>query len=141
MPTLRTSLGTAPNPPDHPTYAQTLPCTPETAETSRVLVPDLVDRAVLVVTELIANAVRHTACREIRLVVGRPYETGVRIGVVDGEPTRLPVPGRTGGEDESGRGLLLVDAVADRWRYDLHLLGGPVRTKEVWAELRVGAGG
>ncbi|HSA50217.1 MAG TPA: ATP-binding protein [Yinghuangia sp.] len=130
----------------HPAYSQTYSCEPSTAEIGRNLVRDvlrvwrldvLADRAELIVTELIANAVRHAPCDEIRLIVGRPSPTRVRIGLVDQEPSRHPVVRRASGDDESGRGLLLIDAVSDRWGYDLHGSGRRPRAKEVWAELRV----
>ncbi|MGW5973129.1 ATP-binding protein [Streptomyces sp. NPDC055186] len=129
----------------HPKYSQTFPCEPSTAEIGRKLVrdvlgvwhlDDLADRAALVITELIANASRHTPCSEIRLIVGRPSAIRVRLGVVDREPSRLPALSRAGEDDESGRGLLLIDAVADRWGYDLQGSGRRPWGKEVWAELR-----
>ncbi|WPO73157.1 ATP-binding protein [Streptomyces sp. KN37] len=131
----------------HPTYSQTFPCKPSTAEIGRDLVRDvlgvwhldgLADRAALIVTELIANASRHTPCSEIRLTVARPDATRLRVGVVDREPARLPILSQAADDDESGRGLLLVDAVADRWGYDLHGSGRRPWGKEVWAELRTG---
>ncbi|WP_155058804.1 ATP-binding protein [Streptomyces blattellae] len=131
----------------HPTYSQTFPCKPSTAEIGRDLVRDvlgvwhldgLADRAALIVTELIANACRHTPCSEIRLTVARPDATRLRVGVVDREPARLPILSQAADDDESGRGLLLVDAVADRWGYDLHGSGRRPWGKEVWAELRTG---
>ncbi|MFC8239348.1 ATP-binding protein [Streptomyces chartreusis] len=131
----------------HPTYSQTFPCKPSTAEIGRDLVRDvlgvwhldgLADRAALIVTELIANASRHTPCSEIRLTVARPDATRLRVGVVDREPARLPILSQAADDDESGRGLLLVDAVADRWGYDLHGSGRRPWGKEVWAELRAG---
>ncbi|MGZ3103457.1 ATP-binding protein [Streptomyces sp. H72] len=130
----------------HPAYSQTFPCEPSTAETGRRLVrdalgvwhlDDLADVAALIMSELIANAVRHTSCRSIRLVVGRPSATRIRVGVVDRAPSRLPVLRPAGEDEESGRGLLLIDGLADRWGYDLH---GPPRRpwgKAVWAELSV----
>ncbi|MBV7699573.1 ATP-binding protein [Streptomyces sp. TRM70350] len=133
----------------HPTYSQTFPCKPSTAEIGRGLVRDvlgvwhldgLADRAALIVTELIANASRHTPCSEIRLTVARPDATRLRVGVVDREPARLPILSQAADDDESGRGLLLVDAVADRWGYDLHGSGRRPWGKEVWAELRTGGG-
>ncbi|MFB6785298.1 ATP-binding protein [Streptomyces olivaceus] len=131
----------------HPTYSQTFPCKPSTAEIGRDLVRDvlgvwhldgLADRAALIVTELIANASRHTPGSEIRLTVARPDARRLRVGVVDREPARLPILSQAADDDESGRGLLLVDAVADRWGYDLHGSGRRPWGKEVWAELRTG---
>ncbi|MBT2413940.1 ATP-binding protein [Streptomyces sp. ISL-12] len=133
----------------HPTYSQTFPCKPSTAEIGRDLVRDvlgvwhldnLADRATLIVTELVANASRHTLCSEIRLTIALPDATRLRVGVVDREPARLPILGQAADDDESGRGLLLVDAVADRWGYDLYGSGGRPWGKEVWAELRTGDG-
>lgn len=133
----------------HPTYSQTFPCEPATAELGRELVRDvlgvwrldgLADRAALIVTELVANASRHTPCSEIRLMVGRPDATRLRVGVVDRDPSRLPILSQAADDDESGRGLFLVDALADRWGCDLR---GSVRRpwgKEVWAELRTEGG-
>ncbi|MEV6393595.1 ATP-binding protein [Streptomyces sp. NPDC051907] len=144
MTSLRTTVEAAAVGP--PTYSQTFPCEPSTAEIGRKLVRDalgawhldnLVDVAALIISELVANAVRHTPCRSIRLIVGRPSATRVRVGVVDRKPSHLPVLGQAGEDDESGRGLLLIDGIADRWGYDLR---GPVRRpwgKEVWVELRI----
>jgi anti-sigma regulatory factor (Ser/Thr protein kinase) len=98
---------------------------------------NLADRAALIVTELIANATRHTRCHVIRLIVARPSATRVRVGVVDREPSRLPALLQADDDDESGRGLLLIDAVADRWGYGLHGSGRRPWGKEVWAELRI----
>ncbi|MFF0205814.1 ATP-binding protein [Streptomyces sp. NPDC005017] len=128
----------------HSAYSQTLPCAPSTAGIARERVRDvlaiwrlgsLAEPAALIVTELIANAARHTPCHEIRMVIVRPTATRVRVGIIDREPSRLPTLGQIGDADESGRGLLLVDAIADRWGYDLI---GPSRrpsAKEVWCEL------
>ncbi|MFE5889147.1 ATP-binding protein [Streptomyces sp. NPDC002285] len=145
MTSLRTPVQTAPV--GHPAYSQTFPCQPETAEIGRKLVrealgvwhlDDLADPAELIISELVANAARHTPCRSIRLIVGRPNATRVRIAVVDREPSRLPVLGLTDVDAESGRGLVLVDALADGWGYTLlgrHPKRGPWG-KETWAELR-----
>lgn len=129
-----------------PAYSQIFPCEPSTAELGRELVRDvlgvwrldaLAERAALIVTELVANAVRHAPCGEIRLIIGRLSATRVRVAVVDGQPSRLPALRRADDDDESGRGLLLIDAVADCWGYDLHGSCRRPRAKEVWAELRV----
>ncbi|MCL6739384.1 ATP-binding protein [Streptomyces neyagawaensis] len=145
MTSLSTPVQVAPT--GHPAYSQSFPCEPSTAEIGRKLVRDalgvwhldnLADIAALIMSELIANAVSHTPCHSIRLIVGRPSATRVRVGVVDRAPSRLPVLGQASEDDESGRGLLLIDGIADRWGYDLH---GPERRpwgKEVWAELLIG---
>ncbi|MFK0118826.1 ATP-binding protein [Streptomyces sp. NPDC090994] len=129
---------------DQPAYSQTFPCKPATAELGRKLVRDvlalwrldhLADVATLIISELIANAVRHTSCHTLRLIVERPSATRVRVAVVDRAPLRLPVLGKIGENDESGRGLLLIDCTAGRWGYDLRGPGGRPWGKEVWAEL------
>ncbi|WP_425265090.1 ATP-binding protein [Streptomyces regalis] len=131
----------------YPAYSQTFPCRPETAEIGRKLVhealgawhlDDLTEPAELIISELVANAASHTPCRSIRLVVGRPSPTRVRIAVVDRAPSRLPVLGTADAEAEGGRGLLLIDVLADRWGYTLlgsHSKRGPWG-KETWAELK-----
>ena len=78
--------------------------------------------AELLTSELVTNAVRH-ANSPARVVVALAGET-LEVGVTDVEPrTRLrpvPVPA-TSTEDDlawlrgGGRGLQLVDALADRW--------------------------
>lgn len=123
----------------HAGYSETLPNLEESAEAARRLVraalavwhlDELADTAILLVTELVANAVRHTHSRVIRIVIARPSEHLVRIGVVDNARV-LPEPAKPGDELlTSGRGLLLVDALAERWGTELHRWG-----KQVWAEL------
>jgi serine/threonine-protein kinase RsbW len=75
----------------HSGYSETLPGPEESAEVARELVrtalaawylEDLTDTAILLVPELVANAVKHTNSRVIRVVVTRPSERFVRIGVV-----------------------------------------------------------
>ncbi|MET9258058.1 ATP-binding protein [Streptomyces sp. NPDC003717] len=93
----------------------------------------LTDSGILLVSELVANAVRHTDSHAIRVVVTRPADGLVRIGVTD-KSRALPVPRPDTGDvlRTSGMGLLLVEATADRWGTDLRRWG-----KHVWAELRV----
>ncbi|MEU1457615.1 ATP-binding protein [Streptomyces avermitilis] len=132
-------LPAKPHPTGHPKYSETFPGLEESAEVARKLVrtalaawylEDLTDTAILVVSELVANAVKHTNSRVIRVVVSRPSERFVRIGVVDRAQV---LPELAKPEDDlltSGRGLLLVDALAERWGADLYRWG-----KQVWAEL------
>lgn len=148
MTSLSTPVQAAPIGP--PAYSQTFPCEPRTAAIGRKLVRDalavwhlngLADPAALIISELIANASRHTPCHSIRLLVRRPSTARVRVGVVDRAPSRLPVLGSADGGAESGRGLLLVDELADRWGYDLRGSGRRPWGNEVWAELLTGADG
>ena len=101
------------------------------------LVPDTVEDAALVVlSELVTNAVRHA-----RVSPGREIETryvreanGVRIEVHDAADERptARVPG-----DSGGWGLGLVDELSDRWGVDDRAGVG----KSVWAVVTARTGG
>lgn len=122
----------------HPAYTQTLPCTGESARRARLLVgaacaawhlPHVADAAALVVSELLANAVRYSGGRVVRVIVSRPQRGVVRVAVTD-TCRALPVPRAAEDGDEGGRGLTLVEAVSLRWGVD------PLpRGKRVWAEV------
>ncbi|MEW1602947.1 ATP-binding protein [Streptomyces sp. NPDC093808] len=89
--------------------------------------------AELLVGELAANAVTHGRVpgRDFRLLLYVVGDT-LRIEVTDTRGDLLPCPQHSAAEDaESGRGLLLVDALADRWG----VVPGPPPRKTVWAEV------
>ncbi|MFC9506307.1 ATP-binding protein [Streptomyces sp. NPDC057002] len=90
---------------------------------------DLADDGVLIVSELVSNAVQHARSRSIRVTVTRPETVRVRIGVVD-KSKQLPEVRELREGDESGRGLTLVGALAKDWGTDRLPWG-----KRVWAEL------
>ncbi|EPJ41609.1 hypothetical protein STAFG_1340 [Streptomyces afghaniensis 772] len=91
--------------------------------------PELSDAVELGVTELLANVVQHVPDRRCALLLLR-QPAGVRVEVTDGSD-RLPVsPDRLDPEAEGGRGLLLLDAMADKWGVSLWRGGG----KTVWFE-------
>jgi serine phosphatase RsbU (regulator of sigma subunit)/anti-sigma regulatory factor (Ser/Thr protein kinase) len=71
-----------------------------------------VDTAVLLVSELVTNAIRH-ACGPCALVVSFDGDL-VELTVEDGDP-RLPVARGNTGHDEDGRGLVLLGALAESW--------------------------
>ncbi|MFH8570897.1 ATP-binding protein [Streptomyces sp. NPDC017993] len=118
-----------------------LPSRPESAGTARrltasvllrqwALSPQLAEHAVLLVSELVGNAVRHTGARTfgLRMLRRRGW---IRIEVRDpsrGLPCLMPVQEM----DTSGRGLFLVDKLSDRWGVDLLPRG-----KTTWFEMRV----
>ncbi|MFF0159191.1 ATP-binding protein [Streptomyces sp. NPDC005263] len=90
------------------------------------------DPAAHIVAELAGNAVTHGKVpgRDFRLTL---YVVGgtLRIEVSDTRGDRSPRPRQSSPEDESGRGLAIVDALADRWG----TVPGPHPRKTVWAEL------
>lgn len=91
---------------------------------------DLEETAVLIVSELVTNAVRHAS-------TGRPLVAlrleiagaSVRIEVHDDDP-RWPEPSTPDSLDESGFGFVLVNALASKWGVNDTAAG-----KAVWAEL------
>ncbi|MEU1022941.1 ATP-binding protein [Streptomyces sp. NPDC005904] len=89
------------------------------------------DDAVLVVSELVTNAPVHSGNEEITLSLslrgGR-----LRIDVHDGVRSYQPIPHAVSDEDEHGRGLDLVGAVAEDWRGDWGVSEGGAVT---WCEL------
>ncbi|MET8406957.1 ATP-binding protein [Streptomyces sp. NPDC005195] len=90
------------------------------------------DRAPHIVAELAANAATHGRVpgRDFRLTVYVVGDT-LRIEVSDTRGDRLPRVGRADPDAGSGRGLVLVEALADRWG----TAGGPPPRKTVWAEV------
>ncbi|MFJ4843797.1 MULTISPECIES: ATP-binding protein [unclassified Streptomyces] len=112
---------------------------PESAATARRLalsvlrlwgLPQFDDVVELLVSELVGNAVRHTGARTfgLRMLRRRGW---IRVEVRD--PSRaLPCLMPVREMDISGRGLFLVDKLADRWGVDLLPRG-----KTTWFEMRV----
>ncbi|MFN8040167.1 MAG: ATP-binding protein [Acidimicrobiales bacterium] len=88
----------------------------------------LVDDAELVLSELVANAATYGGGSVV--VALRPVEGGVRIEVCDEAHSDVHVV-RGAVDRPSGRGLLIVDALASRWGVD-----HDDDHKAVWAELR-----
>jgi serine phosphatase RsbU (regulator of sigma subunit) len=90
----------------------------------------LVDSAVLLTSELVTNAVRH-AGTGMELSITRTSDRVVRIAVTDRAPTSDVHLRRSPQDAEGGRGLFLVEQLADGW-------GSAVddEAKTVWFELR-----
>ncbi|MET8569362.1 ATP-binding protein [Streptomyces sp. NPDC004783] len=97
---------------------------------------DAHDTVTLIASELCANAVRHgrVAGRDFHVLLTADPATGtVRIEVTDTRGDRLPhLPSAVSEDGDGGRGLLLVEALADRWGCSPRSTGGPGKT--VWAE-------
>lgn len=88
--------------------------------------PALVEAVVLVVSELVTNAVRH-APGPVELLL-EADETSASVGVRD---TSAVHPELVAAYDGGGRGMLVVTTVATRWHVE-EVPGGKV----VWAHLR-----
>jgi len=103
--------------------------------TSWKLPDELTETAVLLLSELMTNAYRHAKVspgREIRARCVLEADR-LRVSVTDANDT-LPAPRETSPEDESGRGLALVAALAGEWGTEPRP-GGIGKT--IWFELRV----
>jgi anti-sigma regulatory factor (Ser/Thr protein kinase) len=101
---------------------------------------DTVDVAELLTSELVGNAVgacsragpRVMGFVRLDLTAARGR---LRVEVTDGDP-RPPVRRDPAPDDENGRGLLLVDGLADRWgHYPARGADGIPMGKTVWFEL------
>ncbi|MEW1642029.1 MULTISPECIES: ATP-binding protein [unclassified Streptomyces] len=91
--------------------------------------PELSDAVELAVTELIANVVRHVPDRRCGLfLLRRP--AGVRVEVSDSSPQLPDLHAEFDAESENGRGLVLLDAMTDKWGVTRAAEGG----KAVWFE-------
>ncbi|MGW0710014.1 ATP-binding protein [Streptomyces sp. NPDC002643] len=95
---------------------------------------ELSDAVELGITELLSNVVRHVPDRRATVLV-RKVESGVRVEVGDGVVQRPVVRHDLAPDSERGRGLVLLDAVVDKWGVGHRLEGG----KTVWFECRNGS--
>ncbi|BCJ46374.1 hypothetical protein GCM10010168_60130 [Actinoplanes ianthinogenes] len=83
---------------------------------------DWLETAAVVVSELVTNAVRHGGgCLALAV---EAHEGRVVVSVADGSAV---VPRRRDPDDEGGRGLALIEALADRWTVRNHEGGKQVR--------------
>ncbi|MFR9797934.1 ATP-binding protein [Streptomyces sp. MS06] len=92
----------------------------------------LAETLVLLVSELVTNAVVHTGCPAVLRLSLPGAADGpevLRLEVVD-RSGRAPVPRCVDGEATGGRGLALVDGLADRWGWSPEGAG-----KSIWCEL------
>ncbi|ANB09858.1 hypothetical protein SAM40697_5905 [Streptomyces ambofaciens] len=127
------------------TFAQRLSSTRRGARLARLLAverltawetsPQVIERAEHVVAELAANAALHGRVqgRDFLLALTLDDAAGtLRIAVSDMRGEHLPaIPSERSPDHESGRGLLLVDALADRWGTEPF----PPSGKTAWALL------
>ena len=94
---------------------------------------DCVEDVELLATELVSNAYDH-GVRPLSARLWRPERRKlVRLEVDDANPNHLPVLGVSRFGANRGRGLIMVDQLAQRW-------GSAVRSwgKTIWAEVACG---
>ena len=126
------------------TYTATvdLPTTARSVPAARHLVlrllgawqaPQDPDDAALLVTELVANVIDHAPGENSLSLELAMSEGWLRIAVADGSAIR-PVVRALCHDRPRGRGLQLVEAIADRWGAEDYRGG-----KRVWFELRPSA--
>ncbi|WP_030598556.1 ATP-binding protein [Streptomyces fulvoviolaceus] len=129
------------------TFAQRLSSTRRGARLARLLTverlqawqvsPAVTERTEQIVAELAANAALHGRVqgRDFQVALTLDTATGtVRVSVTDALSEQLPslrADFETPVDSESGRGLLLVTALADRWGTECY----PPSGKSVWAEV------
>jgi serine/threonine-protein kinase RsbW len=123
--------------PDGLLAAFTLPAVPESAGAARRRVrAALISRGLAgvaedtqtIASELVANAVQHAGSPvDVALIIA-----GSVLVIVAADSSPVPPVIKKTSDGESGRGLIIVDAVADRWG------SWPSRAgKAVWAAVRI----
>ena len=84
----------------------------------------LIEPVLLVANELVANAIVHARSAPVLSLAEAGSDLMVR--VADDSPVE-PVPRAATANESGGSGLILVEALADRWGFDAHSSG-----KVVW---------
>jgi anti-sigma regulatory factor (Ser/Thr protein kinase) len=119
-------------------FTETLPREEASARRARALVDralsawnleQLVENGTLIVSELATNSIQHSACRMLQVSVTLLADSRVRIAVSDTSPG-LPAQRTAAADDENGRGMAVIAALADTIGTDASACG-----KRVWAEL------
>ncbi|MER6145921.1 ATP-binding protein [Streptomyces sparsogenes] len=137
VPQMPEGTGVVPSAVGVPAYNHLFPREAESAFLVRQLVrtvletwhlPQLVEDAVQVASELVANAVDHARGHCIRFTMTRTGDRRVRIAVVD-KSRAEPILRAVSSSEERGRGLAVVDAFSEQWGVDPLPWG-----KRVWAE-------
>ncbi|MEU9609822.1 ATP-binding protein [Streptomyces sp. NPDC048057] len=123
---------------ERPKFGRTLHRAPTVAQEARAITTDALKAwdlgglaldAAQIVSELIANVIRHTRCNTLTLDVQRRTERTVRISVADGCHA-TPEQRRASGSEVTGRGLQIVAGLSRAWGYERHFWG-----KVVWADI------
>lgn len=107
------------------------------AELAPIVRPEMLSDALAVAAELVGNAIRHAAALPggiIRVawhLRSGPTMEVVELRVTDGGAATEPRVCTADVDAIDGRGLSIVDAIAERWGFDRDALG-----QSVWAEIR-----
>ena len=107
----------------------------EARNAARVVLQDwsiptpLLDDAILVISELVTNAVRHAGTASVLELALDQTRERLRISLTDGCET-APRLRRVRNAAEDGRGLAILAALSDRWGTEPHHGG-----KRVWWEV------
>ena len=91
---------------------------------------DIADVAEVCVSELAANVIRHVGEGTPSVLVIEMNGTRLRIAMRDPDTRSLPTLVSAGAEDEAGRGLVMLDALSERWGVNLG-----AASKLVWCDL------
>jgi anti-sigma regulatory factor (Ser/Thr protein kinase) len=94
---------------------------------------DVTDAAQLCVSELVTNVITHVGPGTATTLVVSMHGTRLRIEVHDPDTGAFPAVLDSTVDSERGRGMALVDGVADAWGVQLHL-----DRKVTWCELSTG---
>ncbi|MEU8544578.1 ATP-binding protein [Streptomyces sp. NPDC048717] len=95
---------------------------------------ELVGTAELLVSELVTNVITHTSSPKVGVAVTLVNQAAVRVTVLDTDQTEISMPTLPRDDEERGRGLVLVAALAARWGIEYVGTG-----KQIWFELDVTA--
>jgi signal transduction histidine kinase len=92
-------------------------------------VADVYPDALLVLSELVTNAVLHTDCIHVRVEIDVHSDGRLRLAVVDTDATR-PMARQPAPDEVGALGLFIVDSVARHWGVEIAR-----GAKVVWAEI------
>jgi anti-sigma regulatory factor (Ser/Thr protein kinase) len=76
---------------------------------------DILRDAQLLVSEIVTNSVRHSGSDEPIRLRAWARQSGLKVEITDGGFGFKAATREDAGDDEGGRGLLILEAVADRW--------------------------
>ncbi|MFR9790988.1 ATP-binding protein [Streptomyces sp. MB22_4] len=95
--------------------------------------PEVVDVAQICVSELVSNVITHVGLETPTTLVVSMNGSYLRVEVHDPDTRALPTLVQAGLDSEAGRGMALIDAMADRWGVELR-----ADHKVTWCEMATG---